>query len=220
MKAMLVTLFAVLFGLLANPASAAEPQHRPGHGLNVIAFGDSIAYGIGTDTPKRQAWPKLIGARREAVRSSRLVSPGVDGIAAVDRYRRDVLRKHNPDVAILAYGMNDLTFSPARKIVAGIKRIQRWNNQRGVVTLVTTVTPVGADRIELDPARRQVNALIRKTFGDRVIDFDRVLLSQQTRTLAPRFDCGDDIHPNALGYQKMAGLVDRHLDRLDVTPRR
>lgn len=205
---------ATLIAALITTVGLAAPAHA-GEVPRVVAFGDSIAYGIGTEHPRLQAWPKLIGARREAVRSSRLVSPGVDGIAAVDRYRRDVLRSHHPDVAILAYGMNDLTFSSSRKIVAGIKRIQRWNTQRGVVTLVTTVTPVGADRDELEPARREVNALIRKTF-DRahVVDFDRVLLSEQARTLAPRFDCGDAIHPNALGYRKMARLVSRHLHAL------
>ena len=174
MKAMLVTL-AVLFGLLANPAQAAEDTTR------VVVFGDSITFGVGADAPRRNSWPALVGAKRVARSGGCLVTADCFGRApAIDTYDRRVLSKR-PDVVVLAYGINDLLAGgTSREIIAGMRQVIRENRALGIRTYVATVTPVRL-----------------------AIDFDRVLLGPNGN-LPRRYDSGDGIHPNALGYRAMA----------------
>jgi lysophospholipase L1-like esterase len=62
--------------------------------------------------------------------------------------------------------------------------------------------------------RQALNAWIR-TAGifDAVVDVDASLRDPaHPGRIAPRFDSGDHLHPNAAGYEVMAGLID--LERL------
>lgn len=201
MRTMLVTLMAIIFGLLATPAHAEKPTDAP----RIVAFGDSITEGVGTKNPARESWPALIGAKRVARAGGCLVTEGCFGRnAAIGTYDRRVLPKR-PDAVIVAYGINDLISgaSSTPEIVKGIRSLVRENRALGIKTYVATVTPVRME-IDFDPTRVEFNKAVRAAFpADRIIDFDRALVGPNGN-LPRRFDSGDGIHPNGAGYRVMA----------------
>ena len=202
-------------GLHATPASAAERDsgsvvEQP----RIVAFGDSITFGGGSSNPDRQSWPSRIGAIRAAVPSGCLVTVNGPTKPAIVTYGRVVLSKR-PDIVIVAYGMNDLIHSTGHEIYAGLRKVERRNTARGIVTYVATLTPVGERVWGLNETRTELNDLIRSRFAAwRVLDFDAALRTRTGR-LDARFDSGDNLHPNARGYKVMARLV---ADKLGLNP--
>ena len=93
-------------------------------------------------------------------------------------------------------------------------------HSRGIRIYGATLTPFeNAGAPYFSPAheveREAVNAWIRSSGAfDAVIDFEKALRdpSHPTRML-PKYDCGDHLHPNAAGYQKMADAIDLALFR-------
>jgi lysophospholipase L1-like esterase len=81
--------------------------------------------------------------------------------------------------------------------------------------LVGTLTPSGGNErptygsAEAHTRRRDVNRWIRTSgMADGIIDFDRALCDPaKPRRLRRAFDSGDHLHPNARGYERMAGAV-------------
>lgn len=186
----------IVLALLSMGAPAhAEPEP------SVVAVGDSIT--LGADVPRAQRWPVRIGASTVAVGGGCLVTVGCVGHPALRDYGRTVLTRQ-PEVVIVAYGMNDLIHSSAQEIVAGLKEVRRRNAARGVVTFVATLTPVRERAMGLNPARKELNQLIRKRFACwRIIDFSAALAAPGGR-LDARYDGGDGLHPSARGYAAMA----------------
>lgn len=198
-------------GLLTGILVMLLTQWAPAHAdETVVAVGDSITHGGGTYDPERFNWPQQMGAEVIAVPGGCIVTEVCEGPLPSQGYRHDVLAEH-PDVVILAYGMNDLIHSSAEEIVAGLKDLRRRNAKRGVATFVATLTPVGERVWGLDSHRVELNNLIRQRFAAwRIIDFSAALIGPDGR-LPARYDSGDNLHPNARAYKKMAWTARRAL---------
>jgi lysophospholipase L1-like esterase len=201
MKHVAALFAAILFATITPNAATADDR--------VVAFGDSITYGVGVKHPERDSWAALIGAQRVARSGGCLVVSGCFGRgAAISTYGR-VLSKR-PDVVVLAYGINDLlALGTVEQLVDGIRSIIRTNRARGIRTYVATITPIRMT-IAFDPTRVAYNEKIRSAFGDRVIDFDAALVGA-SGNLPRRFDSGDGVHPNRRGYAVMAREAGRVL---------
>jgi lysophospholipase L1-like esterase len=203
LAALVVSVGAIL-ALTTGPAPAADRSVR------IIAMGDSITYGVGTPDPDSQSWPAQIGAERVAYPGGCIVTPGCFGYptTAVEVYPSMVLAK-DPDIVFIAYGVNDLVWSPARRIMAGLRQIVRMNEARCIPTLVATLTPLRAGH-GLEPYRADLNRRIHN-FGDRVVDFDAALAAPDG-TLPPIYDSGDGLHPNPAAYEVMANVARAAID--------
>lgn len=195
-------------GVLLLLLTTFAPAHAGSE--KVIAVGDSITHGSGTYAPRWYSWPKRMGAVKVAMPGGCIVTDECPGPLASEYYDRDVLSKR-PDVVIVAYGVNDLIHSSAREIVAGMKELRRRNAERGAVTFIATLTPLGERVWGLDSHRVELNNLIRKRFAPwRVIDFDAALRGPDGR-LPAEHDSGDNLHLNAAGYKVMAWTATRSL---------
>lgn len=155
------------------------------------------------------------------------------GPPAVARLGRDVLAQPGLRAVIVFEGINDIGHgTSAARVIAGLRAIAGAVHRRGLPVYAATLLPDGGSSYtkprfcHCAPAarehiRQQVNAFIRtsKVF-DGVIDLDLLLRDPLDRTrLAPAYDSGDHLHPNALGLQFIGEIIPlRYLERAAAQP--
>jgi lysophospholipase L1-like esterase len=147
------------------------------------------------------------------------------GEGAVARFRRDVLGQPDVREVILLEGINDIdqtrsrgpltaphTSISALQIVEGYERIIAMAHDAGLRIFGATLTPFHGARYWTpagEAKREAVNTWIRTSGAfDGVIDFAAAVAKPgDPEQLAPAFDSGDHLHPNAAGYRAMARAV-------------
>lgn len=159
----------------------------------VLAFGDSLTFGVGTEP--ESSYPavlqRLIG--RQVVRS------GVPGEVSAQGRRRlqAVLERVAPDLVVLCHGGNDV-----------LRRLDQAQLADNIQAMVAMSQEAGADVVLIAVPSRSVllsDLDLYADIGDRrgapVIDG---LLSELLRTPALKSDA---VHLNAAGYKAMAERV-------------
>lgn len=153
------------------------------------------------------------------------------GDGGLHRFDRDVLAQTGVTHVIVILGINDIARptipngNPAEAVsaddmIAGYKQLILRAHARGLKIFGGTLLPYeetnflpGYYTPEGETKREAVNAWLRSSGAfDGVIDFEKALRdpSHPTRML-PKYDCGDHLHPNDLGYQVMGDSVDLSL---------
>ena len=157
------------------------------------------------------------------ISANRLVTGGFGllmGPSGVQRFQQDALDVPGVKGVILQEGINDLGIPPPittpSELIAGYEEVIAMAHAQGVKIWLGTLLPASNAIID-GPAssplseiyREQVNAWIRtQHLADGVIDFDAALRDPNDPTvLNPIYSSADHLHPNLLGYQKMAATV-------------
>ncbi len=147
------------------------------------------------------------------------------GPSLLDRLDDDVLAVPGISDVILLEGGNDLGFATrpnADALIAGLAQAVARLKTAGLRVLLGTLLPSrgafnGAlhGRPAVDTARQAVNNWIRnQQLADGIVDFDACIRDPaRPGFLRPDLDSGDNLHPNAAGYQALAACVT--LDLLD-----
>jgi lysophospholipase L1-like esterase len=202
--------------------------------VGVVAIGDSITDGRGSDTDLNDRWTDVMAARLQANASTANVATmnqgigatnliGTGGTAAQARFARDVLGQSGVRYAIVLDGVNDINggASAASMEAAYADMISRAH-AKGVLIYGGTITPFGGSSyysLANEAVRQQVNAYIRASAFDGggsafdgVIDFDAALTDGGS---PPKLQAAyatwaqmDWLHPGPAGYQKMGNTVD------------
>ncbi|TLP78614.1 SGNH/GDSL hydrolase family protein [Pseudomonas nitroreducens] len=212
-----------------------SPAARP----VVAVLGDSITDGRGASLDGNQRWPDVLAQRLAArdvgvinagISGARLLSDGM-GQSALVRFQRDVLGKPGVKVAIVALGINDIswpgsTFAPNNPLVqyedlvAGYRQLIAQAHMRGVRLVGATILPferaLSGSPIEnyhaanKEALRQRVNRWIRESGEfDAVVDLDAHLRDpDHPLRLLPAYDSGDHLHPSDAGNRAMARSVD------------
>lgn len=200
----------------------------------VVAFGDSITQGTGTDASLQSGYPARLAQRlrgpasrgnapsvvNTGIGGNRLLVDGV-GPRALDRFERDVLRQSGVTHTLILIGINDIgrdvllphEAQPLAALTAGLQQLVDRARSRGVKVLLGTLTPMKGSGYfsEATEAKRQaLNRWIRgRQDIDGVVDFDAVLRDpNDAEALNPAYDSGDHLHPSDAGYAAMAAAVD------------
>jgi lysophospholipase L1-like esterase len=194
---------------------------------SIVAIGDSITDGRGTDTNKNNRWTDILATRllanaatskvammNQGIGATKLV--GTSGTAAQARFRRDVLGQSAVRYAIVFDGVNDIgddaTFASMK--IAYDDLISAAHAQ-GVMIYGATILPFAGNTYytpEHETVRQQVNAYIKGGAFDGYIDFDATLTDggnpPKLQTSYATWAQSDGLHPGPSGYQKMGSSVD------------
>ena len=203
----------------------------------IVAFGDSLTEGNISQLDANNRWPDQLARRlvvRQSGRQLGVVNQGIGGgrmlhdgrgDSGLRRFDRDVLAQPGVTHVVVLLGVNDLRNSQGRAgevvtaddLIGGLHQLAVRARAAGLTAFVGTVmtweneTFNGGHYTPEGEAKRQaLNAWIRDTgVFDAVIDFEAALRDpgHPTRTL-PRWDSGDHLHPNDLGYRHMADSID------------
>ncbi|MEU6453856.1 MULTISPECIES: SGNH/GDSL hydrolase family protein [unclassified Streptomyces] len=217
--------------------TALDVLSNEAHGT-VVAIGDSITDGFGSETNANHRWTDVLAERlheaagdgRDAPRYS-VVNQGISGNriltsrtgrpadnpSALSRFERDVLQRTNVKAVVIVLGVNDVLNSPELadrdSILAGLRTLTDRAHARGLRVVGATIMPFGGYR-NYTPAReamrQQVNAEIRSgRVFDEVVDFDKALRdAYDPRRLRGDYDSGDHLHPSDKGYARMGQVLD------------
>ncbi|HEY3761087.1 MAG TPA: SGNH/GDSL hydrolase family protein [Verrucomicrobiae bacterium] len=198
----------------------------------IVALGDSITDGHGSDTDKNDRWPDNLTHRLQADSSMANIAVLNEGIGgncvlrnglgptAISRFDRDVLSQSDARWLIIFEGVNDIggshDASVATNLIAAFQKFIGQAHAHHLKVYGATITPFGGsfyDSPAHEAARDTVNNWIRTSGAyDGVIDFDAVVRDPQKPThLLPADDDGDHLHPDENGYQVMANAIDLKL---------
>lgn len=198
----------------------------------LVAFGDSITEGAASTPGAAMSYPdqlgKMLAARPDGwcwsvvnagISGNRLLHDG-RGPDAVSRFDRDVLSVPGVTHVVLLEGINDIgkIRNPAQageevtadQIIDTYRQFLARAHARGVKLIIATILPfkgAGYDSDAGEKKRLAVNAWIHAHAGmfDGLIDFDQAMQQPgDPMILRPGEEHGDHLHPNDLGYTRMA----------------
>lgn len=197
----------------------------------VVTLGDSITNGSASTYDSNNRWTDVLSRRllqesswdiksvaNAAISGNEVCdSNPYDGSpGAVARLDRDVIHQASVTHVILFEGTNDLAYGgPAREglsasdVIACMQTIIDRVHAAGLSIIGATIIPRSFGSAQ-ENARQQVNAWIRMSGAfDGVIDFDTIVRDPNNpMNIAPIYDSGDHIHPNAAGHAAMGNAID------------
>jgi len=199
--------------------------------MGIVAIGDSITDGRGTDTNGNNRWTDVLAARLQANPATVNVSMmnqgigatsliGSTGTAAQARFNRDVLGQSGVRYVIVFDGVNDIggnaTFASMK---AAYDDLISRAHAKGLLIYGATITPFGGNTgatgyytVAHEAVRQQVNTYIKSGVFDGYIDFDAALTDggdpPKLQTIYATWAQMDGLHPGPAGYQKMGDSVD------------
>jgi lysophospholipase L1-like esterase len=142
------------------------------------------------------------------------------GPPASERFERDVLQQPGVKWVVVLEGVNDIGRSSGSDVVTNLitayRRFALDAHSRNIRAYVAPILPFGGSMYSSpahEVARQAVNEWIRTNRDfDQVIDLDAAVRDpQKPASLLREFDCGDHLHLNPAGYERMARAVDRSL---------
>jgi lysophospholipase L1-like esterase len=218
--------------------SALETMASAGSGA-LVALGDSITDGRGVTVNADTRWTDVLSRRMIAenmgiavlnagLGGNRILREGL-GPFALSRFDRDVLERKGARWAIVFEGINDIgSKKPGSGAEAGRRTVEELVEAyrimvakargRGLKIFGATITPMGGADYDRDGNMedwRAINGWIRNSGAfDAVIDFAAAVGNPSApERLDPRFDCGDHLHLNDAGYERLASSIDLGLFR-------
>jgi lysophospholipase L1-like esterase len=192
----------------------------------IVAMGDSLTDGRGTDTDKNDRWTDDLEARlhtnaptsnvammNQGIGGTTLV--GTTGTSAQARFARDVLGQSGVRYVIIFDGVNDIgggaSFASMMPVYASLIS---QAHAKGLLIYGATITPFGTNTYYTpahESVRQQVNTYIRSGVFDAVLDFDAAVTNDgNPPSLQPQYDIWaetDGLHLNPAGYQQLANTT-------------
>jgi lysophospholipase L1-like esterase len=186
---------ALFLVLLITACSGDGPRLEPlGADAVILAFGDSLTYGTGSD--KARSYPAVL----EQLSGRRVVNAGIPGEVTAQGLQRlgDTLAEVQPQLLILCLGGNDmLRQKPAAQIEANLERMVRISREQGIPVLLLGVPRPAIFGLE--------SADFYYTLAERLqLPLEAEIIPH---ILAERELKSDQIHPNARGYRLLAEAV-------------
>ncbi len=173
----------------------------------VVAMGDSITDGRGTDRDKNNRWTDVLAARLQADPTTKNVAMlnqgigatnliGTTGTAAQARWKRDVLGQSGVKYAIVLDGVNDIgggSATQASQLENVYDTMCDDAHKQNILVYGATITPFGGNSYYStahETLRNEVNDYIRgtgmngghKSKFDGFIDFDKAVVDANDAT--------------------------------------
>jgi lysophospholipase L1-like esterase len=209
--------FFFVFILSAHPLHAACPSYT----IRIMPLGDSITYGYTDGSLTNDI---TVGYRQKLyldlvklgynvnfvgnLMSGQSVSPAFDydheghpgwRDDQVAGYVYRWLLDTPPDIVLLHIGTNDLDTSPT-DVDQILKEIYRFD--KNIIVILARII----NRKIYNPETTMFNNNVEKMALKRIANGDKILIVDQENALNYITDMADNLHPNMLGYEKMADV--------------
>jgi acyl-CoA thioesterase I len=165
----------------------------------IVAFGDSLTYGTGAQ--ESESYPEVLGK----LIGRTVVRAGVPGEVTAQGLSRlqAVIAEHSPRLMIICLGGNDMLRKVGEsEIQQNLRAILKTLKERKIAVVL-----IGVPRPALITSAPEFYAELAREFGvpyeGKIVT--SVLYSAELKS--------DPIHPNALGYRKMAEAIAELLKR-------
>jgi lysophospholipase L1-like esterase len=196
----------------------------------IVAIGDSLTDGRGTDTNRNNRWTDIVAGRLRAnsatanvammnqgIGASTLI--GTSGTAAEARFSRDVLGQGGVRYVVILDGVNDIiTDGTFAAMKTAYDSLIAQAHARGLLVYGATIPPFGGSSYytaERESVRQQVNTYIKSAAFDGSIDFDAAVTDggnpPKLQTAYATWALMDGLHPGPAGYKRMGDSVDLSL---------
>ena len=211
----------------ASAQSILTDQNGDGT-IEIIAFGDSITYGVGDGTEpgeyistidsvgKPRGWPKRLSATLgipvlNAGSPGEQVSPDPDLTETGVQRFADVVVGSSADVVIIKEGANDSQHEVPTEVVATsiqkMLNVARADNKKVVLS---TLAPPTVQHGQLAPAVIGYSSAIRDLSvmnNVPVVDIEQgFLLACPDLSVCPYYNLPEGLHPNTVGYDAIAQM--------------
>lgn len=201
----------------------------------LVCFGDSITDGAVSTFNGFDAWPNLLAqalSRDPATAHISTVNTAIAGnaiwggwgVAAKERFKRDILEIPGARMAIILIGTNDIPGAQtdtSQDMISEYKAMISACHARGIKVYGGTITPFGNNdwwSSELhERIRLRVNEWIMSGDSgfDGYVDFAAATCDPVNKTvLKAEYDSGDGLHPSAAGHRAMGRAAIEFIGRL------
>lgn len=160
----------------------------------ILAFGDSLTYGYGA--APEESYP----ARLEKMLGRKVINAGVSGELSDAGLKRlpSLLREHRPKLVILCHGGNDILQKKSTDLLRNnLAQMIRLAREEGSEVMLIAVPEFGLLHLSPLPLYGELAEQYHLTIESDILS--SLLLDNRYKS--------DYIHPNAMGYQKMAEAV-------------
>jgi lysophospholipase L1-like esterase len=185
---------ALLAWVLLSACGGKGPElPRLGPEDVILAFGDSLTFGTGAN--EEESYPEVLAT----LIGRKVVRAGVPGEVTTQGVRRlaQALDAHNPKIVLLCLGGNDMLRRVDDKlIVANLREMVAIARQRGAAVVL-----LGVPRPALFGGAATFYADIADDAG---LAYEGEVVNAVLRDPALK---SDPIHPNALGYRRIAERI-------------
>ncbi len=196
-------LFLLLFSLLAMSCSHAEQHSAVPAGETVLVLGDSISYGNGANIG--EDYPTLLAAKT----GWNIINAGVPGDTTEMGLARlpELLEDNSLKLVLVELGGNDfLHHIPRAQTTANLQKILAMIKAKQIPAVMLAIPKASlfgaaVGNLSDDPMFEELG----KENGTAVIADDLANVLSQNELKA------DPIHPNTLGYQKLAEAIEKSL---------
>ena len=186
-------LLAIVTSALLLACSSGAKLPRLASDAVILAFGDSLTYGTGATLT--ESYPAIL----ERLVSRRVVNSGVSGEVTGEGLSRlsEVLEREKPALLILCHGGNDLLRRlNQQQTASNLRAMIRLAKDRGAAVVLIAVPSPG---IALSPP-----SFYREIAAEMDLPIEENVL---ITVLADGSQRSDSIHPNAVGYRRIAESV-------------
>jgi len=227
----LASAVALSLFLCASPDAAAQSVLRDANGdgtIEILAFGDSITYGVGDGTMPGQYVPDITDRgpprgyplRLSGMLGLPVVNAGVPGEEVVgigvlepgvDRFP-EVVVGSAADVVIIKEGVNDAVhIQPAAAISEAIQKMINVGRAEGKSVVIATLAPPTGNHASLRPFTESYSASIRELAilnSVPLVDTEALFVANcPILEACAYYNLPEGLHPNTIGYDAITEAV-------------
>jgi acyl-CoA thioesterase I len=209
-KLLLPGLIATCLILLSAGCEQARRYKTLEAGATVLAFGDSVTYGVGAG--KGEDYPWLLAQHT----GWNVVNAGISGDTAQNAKHRiaDLLARQQPELVLIELGGNDfLRKRKASAVKADLQSIIEQSMASGATTVLIAVPGVSILRASIGAlSDSPIYAQLAEETGALLVPgiFAEVLSDDNLKA--------DQIHPNAAGYRQFTDALLKRLTSVGLVP--
>jgi lysophospholipase L1-like esterase len=189
-----IKLAAILLAALVLQGCSDPKLSFVPEGSTILAFGDSLTLGVGTD--KMNSYPSVLSA----LSGRQVVNAGVSGETTERGLARlpEQLSQTNPDLLILLEGGNDI-----------LRNNDFAATKRNLAAMIELAQNRGVQVVLLGVPEKRLFLGVAPFYADLAEDYQLVFEDQLVATLLRNSDYkSDPIHLNAKGYRVFVNLFD------------